>query len=397
MNSLFRYRALDQAGQLVSGRLEAEDSAQLQLQLRRHGLDLLSVRKVRLSPQGLPRQRLADFCFQLEQMLSAGIPLLEAVDDLAGNASGRRLRAICRRIGNELRSGKAFSSALPMEITHREPAFAGMIQAGELSGNLAETLARLGNSLRQAERMQNATRQLLTYPAIAALMVGAAFLFLLLHLVPQIRTFLGDNAIALPWHTRLLFFVSDLVRQQWLTLIALIVAPPLTLALLLRIWPDARQRLDRLRLSLPVLGPILRKLAIARIAELLAMLYTCGVPLLAALESLPAAITNHALRAALYGVRHQVEQGATLSQAFGAQALFPRRLIRMLETGERTGRLDATLNSIASAYEQEAGTAIARLQGMLQPATTLAIGILLGWMMLATMQPLYGIIGRAAP
>lgn len=397
MNSLFRYRALDQAGQLVSGRLEAEDSAQLQLQLRRHGLDLLSVRKVRLSPQGLPRQRLADFCFQLEQMLSAGIPLLEAVDDLAGNASGRRLRAICRRIGNELRSGKAFSSALPMEITHREPAFAGMIQAGELSGNLAETLARLGNSLRQAERMQNATRQLLTYPAIAALMVGAAFLFLLLHLVPQIRTFLGDNAIALPWHTRLLFFVSDLVRQQWLTLIALIVAPPLTLALLLRIWPDARQRLDRLRLSLPVLGPILRKLAIARIAELLAMLYTCGVPLLAALESLPAAITNHALRAALHGVRHQVEQGATLSQAFGAQALFPRRLIRMLETGERTGRLDATLNSIASAYEQEAGTAIARLQGMLQPATTLAIGILLGWMMLATMQPLYGIIGRAAP
>lgn len=397
MTRTYRFQALDARQQLVNGQMSASNPAELALLLRQHDLDLLSARWIpRLSQRRLARRELIDFCFHLEQLLSAGIPLLDALDDLADGGSSKALRPVYRRMAEELRSGKAFSAALPPEITRCDPAFAGIVRAGELSGRLSETLGRLGHSLRQAEALASASRRLLTYPLLAATLVLAASLFLMFFLVPQIRSFLGNAVADLPWYTRLLFALSTLLQEHWMSLLATPAVVVLGGAIAIRQRPAWREAWHRLLLRLPVLGDIQRKLLVAHLADLLAMLYASGIPLLDALELLPRTIGNRAAARAVTQVHRQVEQGEPLSGAFSRQAIFPALLTRMLATGERTGRLDASLSNLAGIYEQEARAAIGTLQALIEPALTLSIGILLGWMMLATLQPIYDIVEQVA-
>jgi len=379
--------------QLVCGEMQAQNMEELGGLLRQNELDLLDARHVtQRRRQKLPRSELIDFCFHLEQLLVAGIALLDALDDLAHGASSKVLRQLCRSTGDELRSGKPFSAALPEEVHRSDASIAGLIRAGELSGRLAETLQRLGNSLRKSEELAAARRQLLTYPLLATALVLSACTFLLLHVVPQIRDFVASAALDLPWHSRLLFALSDLIRENWPTLLITPPALALTLVLALRLTPSWHIAWDRCLLRIPLLGDVHRKLAVARLADVLALLYASGVPLLSALESLPRAINNLALSAALTQIHHEVEQGRTLSESFADQGVFPHLMIRMLETGERTGHLDRSLVNLAEIYEKEALAMIGKLHAMIEPALTLSVGIVLGWMMLATLQPIYSVV-----
>ncbi len=397
MTRRYRFQALDANQQLVHGQMNATDPDELARLLRQHDLDLLLARRIpALNQRKLARRELIDFCFHLEQLLTAGISLLDALDDLAAGGSSKPLRHLYRGIADELRSGKSFSAALPGEITRSDASFAGIVRAGELSGRLAETLGRLGSSLRQAEALASATRKLLTYPLLAATLVLTACLFLMFFLVPQIRSFLGNAVTDLPWYTRLLFSLSTLLQEHWAILLA--TPPLLALAAIIAIrqHPAWHEAWHRLLLHIPLLGEIQRKLLVARLADLLAMLYASGVPLLEALELLPQSISNRAVARAVTQVHHLVEQGEALSGAFSRHDIFPGLLTRMLETGERTGRLDASLNNLAGIYEQEARATIGTLQALIEPALTLSIGILLGWMMLATLQPIYDIVEQVA-
>lgn len=395
MTRTYRFQALDARQQLVSGQMSASDPSELARLLRQHDLDLLLARRMlSFKQRKLARRELIDFCFHLEQLLTAGIPLLDALDNLAASGSSKPLRPLYRRIADELRGGKAFSAALPVEITRCDAAFAGIIHAGECSGRLSETLGRLGHSLRQTEALASASRKLLTYPLLATALVLCASLFLMFFLVPQIRGFLGTAVTDLPWYTRLLFALSTLLQEHWPSLLG---APPLlalTAAIAIRQRPAWHEAWHRQLLRLPILGEIQRKLLVARLADLLAMLYASGIPLLEALELLPGTISNRAAARAVTQVHRQVEQGAALSGAFARQAIFPALLTRMLATGESTGRLDTSLANLAGIYEQEARAQIGVLQAMIEPALTLSIGILLGWMMLATLQPIYDIVGQ---
>lgn len=397
MSRTYRFLALDTRQQLVNGQMNASDPGELAQLLRQHDLDLLQARRLSLFGQRkLARRELIDFCFHLEQLLSAGIPLLDALDDLADGGSSKALRPIYRGIADELRSGKAFSAALPAAITRCDAAFAGMIRAGELSGRLSETLSRLGHSLRQAEALASASRKLLTYPLLAGMLVLGAALFLMFFLVPQIRAFLGSAVTDLPWHSRLLFALSTLLQEYWPILLGAPALLALAGAVAIRQRPAWHDAWHRLLLRLPVVGEIQRKLLVARLADLLAMLYASGIPLLEALALLPGTIGNRAAARAVTQIHRQVEQGAALSAAFARQTIFPALLTRMLATGERTGRLDTSLNNLAGIYEQEAHAMIDALQALLEPAMTLSIGILLGWMMLATLQPIYDIVEQVA-
>lgn len=393
MSRRYRYQALDIHRQLVCGEMQAQSMAELSVLLQQHDLDLLSVRPVAVRRrQKLLRRDLIDFCFHLEQLLVAGISLLDALDDLANGASSKALRELCRTTGNELRSGKPLSAALPEEIHRADASIAGIVHAGEISGRLADTLKRLGNSLRKSEEFADARRQVLTYPLLAASLVLSACSFLLLYVVPQIRDFVSSAVHDLPWYSRLLFVLSDLIRENWLALLVAPLAIILTGVLLLRLVPSWHITWDRYLLRVPLLGDVQRKLVIARLADLLALLYASGVPLLSSLELLPRTINNLALAEALAQVHHKVEQGETLSASFAGPSIFPPLMIRMIETGERTGQLDATLGNLADIYEKEAHAMIGRLQAMIEPALTLSVGVVLGWMMLATLQPIYSIV-----
>jgi len=386
----FRYQALDSTLRRVSGELEASSLLHLEQELQRRGLELLGARQQRLRlPKRISRCELADFCFQVEQLLAAGIPLMDVLHDLATSGEGARLPALCHRLGEKIAAGQALSQALSEE--NLDTAFVGVVRAGEYSGRLTDSLRRLGESLRQGETLARTTRKLLLHPLLAGLMVLAASLFLMLYLVPQIRDFLADSSQPLPLASILLFATADLLRGYWPWL----AAPPALLALAapgLRRQPTLALKLDRLSLRIPLAGPIRRKLLTARLADLLALLYNSGIPLLDALRSIPPAIGNRTAGNIVEQIAHDVEQGASLADAFSRHDFFPPLLIRMLHAGERSGTLEHTLQHIGKRYEREAGDAIATLQGLIGPTLTLLIGLLLGWIMLATIQPLYGLI-----
>lgn len=390
----FRYRALDSTLTRISGELEARSLQHLEQELQRRGLEVISAKPGRSHrPRAVSSTELADFCQQTAQLLSAGIPLLDAMQDLGEGGEGTRLPALCRRLGNRLAGGAALSQALTDEGL--APAFVGVVRAGECSGRLAETLQRLGSGLSQEAALAASMRRALLQPLLAAGMVLTASLFLMLYLVPQIRTFLADGQQTLPLASTLLFATTDLLQQHWPWLGILPALPIATVGMQRR--PALALAVDRLALRLPLTGTIHKKLLIARLAELLRLLYSSGIPLLDALRSMPASITNRHLAGIVSQIADDVEQGSSLTQAFARHPLFPRLMIRMLQVGERSGTLEQALQVIGRRSEQEAVTAISILHGLLGPALTLVIGLLLGWIMLATIQPLYGLIEVGLP
>ena len=391
----FRYQALDSGQQRVSGEREACSLAHLEEDLLQLGLELISARRRRLRrPPKTSRAELADLCLQLEQLLAAGIPLSESLDELGASTEGARLPALCRRLGERLVAGQAFSHALAEEKL--PPDCIGVIRAGEYSGRLADSLRRLGNSLQQSEEHARTTKKLLLQPLLAGLMVLAAGLFLMVYLVPQIRNFLSDSNQSLPLATTLLFATADFLQNHWPWL----GLPPVLLLVTargLRRHPALAPEVDRLSLRVPLTGHIRRRLLTARLAELLALLYRSGIPLLEALRSIAAAIDNRFARNIVDQIANDVEQGSSLAEAFSRHDFFPPLLIRILQAGERSGTLEQALEHIVRRCEREASDAMVTLQNLTAPVLTLLIGLLLGWIMLATLQPLYGMIEGGIP
>lgn len=395
MNTHFRYQALDSRQQRVSGEREACSRAHLEAELLQLGQELINAKAQRLRrPPRMSRAELADFCLQIEQLLAAGIPLTEALHDLGASTEGARLPTLCRRLGERLVAGQSLSQALAEE--RLPPDCIGVIHAGEYSGRLADSLHRLGNSLQQSEEQARTTKKLLLQPLLAGLMVLAAGLFLMFYLVPQIRNFLTDSNQSLPLASILLFATADFLQHYWPWL----GLPPILLLVAasgLRRHPALAPEIDRLSLLIPLIGQIRRRLLTARLAELLALLYSSGIPLLEALRSIPAAIDNRFASNIVGQIADDVEQGSALAEAFSRHDFFPPLLIRILHAGERSGTLEQALEHIVRRCEREAGDAMATLQSLTGPALTLLIGLLLGWIMLATIQPLYGMIDGGIP
>jgi type IV pilus assembly protein PilC len=394
----FHFRALDPRQQLITGEMEAHDLDALLQHLQQQGLELLDVRRKHArSTRPASRRDIIDFCFHIEHLLSAGIPLLDALHDLAKHSESPRLRPLCQRLATAISSGQSLSAAMQAERLPLEAAFTGIIRAGETSGRLPEVLLRTGNQLKQAEELDARTGQALIYPVLAGVLVIAASIFLMRFLVPQIRLFLGETGLALPLHTQLLFTVADFLENWWAQVLGLPPAILLLAFIASRSSPLLRIQLDRYALKTPLIGRIRRKLLIARLADLLALLYSTGIPLLEALASLQKSSANRFIAQTLQKICHAVEQGSSLAEAFAQHDVFPALLIRMLQVGERSGALDSSLVNIARLYEREARESITRLQTLIEPALTLCIGILLGWIMLSILQPVYGIIGQTAP
>lgn len=393
MSLHYRYLALDARLQRVAGQMVASSPAHLEQRLHARGLELICASQQRFRrPHRMSCAELADFCQQTGQLLAAGIPLLEALHHLAESGEGSQLPALAQRLGERITDGQSLSQAFAEEAI--DAASIGLIRAGENTGQLADCLTAAAHNLSQRVTLAAQTRKVLLQPALAGIMVITSGLFLMVYLVPQIRIFLTDSGQSLPLASRLLFALADILQAHWPVLLALPLL--LTSLTLLRRHPVMARHLDQVMLRLPLAGQIHRQLLIARLSEILGLLYASGVPLLEALHSLPSTIPNRAVAATLQRIAHGVEQGSSLAEAFNQHPLLPPLLIRMLDAGERSGTLEQSLRTIAQRCDHEANRRIDKLQALLGPLLTVFLGLLLGWIMLATIQPLYGLIDGVA-
>ncbi|KRC01526.1 type II secretion system F family protein [Duganella sp. Root198D2] len=390
----FIYRAMDASGSIVPGNMDAHNVPDLELRLQRMALDLIDYRetrqrKLRIGGQRVTRRDLINFCFHLEQMSSAGVPMLEGLRDLRDGADNLRLREIITDLVEKIEGGLQLSSALASYSEVFDQSFTSLVRAGEQSGKVNEVFRDLAENLKWQDELAAQARKAITYPAFVLVIVSGVMFFLMIYLVPQLTAFIKNMGQELPLHTRILIALSDIFIHYWYLLLAMPVLAWQLLRWQLRRDERTAFAFDRLMLRAV---PVLHKLIMARFATYFALMYSAGIPVLECIRLSEGIAGNRVVAAAMRRARELISEGHTVAAAFKQVELFPPLVVRMLRVGEATGALDATLRNVAYFYNREVRERIERMQSMIEPAMTVILGIVLGWIMLSVLGPIYDTI-----
>ncbi|HXI36872.1 MAG TPA: type II secretion system F family protein [Burkholderiales bacterium] len=396
---LFSYKAIDASGKNVLGRVEAVNLFDLEQRLARMGLDLItgapSAQRSRLmGGRRIPRQDLINFCFHLEQLASAGVPVIEGLVDLRESVDNPRFREVVSGLIESIEGGRSLSQALGEFPEVFSKVFVSLVRAGEQTGKLAEVLKSLSESLKWEDELAAQTKKLLMYPAFVGSIVVLVTFFLMIYLVPQMAGFIRNMGQNVPLQTRILLQVSAFFVGYWWAVLAAPFLAWAGIAFAVRRNPALQYALDRYKITFPLIGPILRKIILSRFASSFAMMYASGITVLDAIRSCEEIMGNRPLEFALRAAGQQIAEGKNLTAAFQDLALFPALVIRMLRIGENTGALDTALLNVSYFYNREVRESIAKLQALIEPVLTILLGALLGWVMISVLGPVYDSISK---
>ncbi|MGE5385603.1 MAG: type II secretion system F family protein [Betaproteobacteria bacterium] len=395
--ALFRYRAADPAGRIVTGQIEALHETDLEAQLGR--LDLSLIRATALKERSrairrLPPRDLISFLFQLEMLIRAGVPILLALSDMRDAADSSESRKLSAGLYEKIEAGATLAEAIAGYPGIFSEVVTNLIRAGEVSGQLPEVLREIVRSLKWQDEMTAHTKKLLMYPSFVLVVISGVVFFLMIYLVPQLVGFITNMGQKIPIQTRALIGLSQLFVHYWW---AILGAPPLLIAgtaALARSNPRFRYRLHEAILRLPYIGAILKKLILARFSDTFALMYRTGIPIIEGLVYCQKISGNLVIQYAITRARERITNGTSISASFAAESLFPPLVIRMLKVGESTGAIDSALNNINYFYTRDIEESIGKIQAMIEPALTVLMGLILGWIMMAVLSPIYDTIAK---
>lgn len=388
----YQYTAIDQLGRQQRGCMDVPSEQSLVECLQQQELELLTYKLGQPLFRHQPRVNsavLIVFCIQMEQLLQAGVPLLQAIAELAEQSEHKGLRAALRILYRDLEAGRLLSQAFQAQANIFPPLFGQLVDAGERTGQLSEIFGHLTRTLSWQAELLAQIRRGLTYPAVLCVMVAVAAYVMLTFLVPQMASFLQGLGQELPWSTRLLLTLSDGVMAYggWLLLVMVLLVG--ALILIVRHSLKAALLLDQCLLKIPVFGRLLHQLVLARLCRFLGLMYQTGIPLLQALEWCQPLLQQRVMALALADVHQRVQAGESLTSSFKATLQFPPLMLRMLSVGETTGALDRMLLQLAAFYDREVQSQLQTLLRLLEPALTISLGLMLLFLMAAVMLPVY--------
>ena len=396
--ALFTYKAMNEGGRVVHGQLDAINLVDLEMRLKRMDLDFINGNEIR---QGgffrggrIPKPELINFCFHMEQLTRAGVPILEGLTDLRDSITHPRFREVIASMIESIEGGRTLSQAMEEHPKVFDRVFSSLIRAGENTGNLPAVLKSLNESLKWEDELASHTKKLFMYPAFVGTIVLGVTFFLMVYLVPQMAGFIKNMGQDMPTQTRLLLATSAVVKQYWY----IFLVAPLLIGAAIKIGVDTnpafRHRFDEFKLGLPVLGPILRKIILSRFASVFAMMYASGIAIIDAIRATEDIVGNTVIRDGLKRAGQLIAEGQNVTVAFRNIGLFPPLVIRMLRVGENTGALDTALLNVSYFYNRDVKESIEKVQAMIEPAMTLILGAILGWVMLSVLGPIYDVITK---
>jgi type IV pilus assembly protein PilC len=396
--SLFTYKAMNSGGRIVQGQLDAINLVDLEMRLKRMELDFIKGDEIRRSGMlhggAVPRRELINFCFHLEQLAHAGVPILEGLTDLRDSLTHPRFREAIASMIESIEGGRTLSQAMGEHPKVFDKVFCSLIRSGESTGKLPEVLNSLNESLKWEDELASNTKKLLMYPLFVGTVVVGITVFLMIYLVPQMAGFIRNMGHALPLQTRILFAISAAFQHFWYLILGLPVAAAVAIKIAIDTNPAARFRFDEMKLRLPVLGPILRKIILSRFANVFAMMYGSGIAIIDAIRSTEDVVGNVVIQDGLKRAGQLIAEGQNFTVAFQNIGLFPPLVIRMLRVGENSGALEKALVNISYFYNRDVRESIEKLQTMIEPAMTVIMGGLLGWVMLSVLGPIYDVITK---
>jgi general secretion pathway protein F len=400
---VYEYKGVSPGGRNVSGVLDGENLRAARSKLKRDGIVVLEIREggpsriaasreIRLGRRRVRPADLANATRQLATLLSSGLPLLDALNVLVDQEEGQVLKGTLASVRDSVREGSSLADALKANPRVFSPLFGNMVAAGEASGTLEVTLSRLADFLEEQTRMRGRLAAALAYPVLMTVIGIGVLFFLFSFVLPKVVGMFEDMRQQLPFITlALLAVVRFFSRFWWLVVIAGGGA-----AWYVRRWhrtPEGKARFDAAVLRLPVAGPLVRMIAVSRFTRTLGTLLQNGVPALTALEIVQNVIGNTVLAEAVRAARENVREGESIADPLRRSGLFPPVVVQMVAVGEKSGELEKMLLKVSESFDRTVESRMAALLSLLEPVIILAMGLVIGFIVIAILLPILQMSG----
>lgn len=393
----FQYEAKTRTGELRTGVLEADDEAAVGVKLRAQQLTPVKVKKRGFSLSfgggSISTKDLVVFTRQFSTMIDAGLPLVQCLEILSSQNENPAFARILRSVKLDVEGGMTFSDSLAKHPAVFDVLFCNLVKAGEIGGILDTIMQRLAAYIEKNAKLVRQVKSAMTYPigvlCIAVLVIGIMMVFV----IPTFETMFKEFGGQLPGLTQQVINLSHFVVNNLFIIVGSIVGSVMGIRYWLR-TPKGRQTFDRALLQFPVIGPTMRKIAVARFTRTLGTLLASGVPILDALEIVAKSAGNWVIEQGLMSARAKISEGKNMAEPLAEANVFPSMVVQMIAVGEQTGALDTMLNKIADFYEEEVDVAVAAMTSLLEPVMMVFIGGSVGTMIIAMYLPIFTMAGN---
>jgi type IV pilus assembly protein PilC len=397
---VYTYKGTDKKGATVSGEANATSKAELQNQLRRQQITPTKMSEkgkefnLPTFGSGVDSKELAVFTRQFSVMIDAGLPLVQCLEILAGQQENKTFQKVLVATRGSVEGGATLSAAMRAHPKVFDALYVNMVEAGETGGILDTILQRLSTYIEKNVKLKRAVKSAMVYP-IGVISIAAAVIILLLwKVVPIFATLFAGLGVDLPLPTKIVIALSNFIGSIFgLLILVAIVAGVFGI----KVWygtPQGRMIIDSIILKLPVLGILMRKIAVARFTRTLGTLIASGVPILEGLDITARTAGNAVVEKSLQQVRKSLEEGKSLTEPLKDSAVFPGMVTQMISVGEQTGAMDAMLQKIADFYEEEVDSAVKDLLTALEPIMIVFLGVVVGGVVISMYMPLFSLIGK---
>lgn len=387
----FRYKAKDETGKEYSGTMQAVDENDLHKRLRNDNKYLVSAKALKIVKhvKRLKANQIADYCRNIGQLLGSGITLVRALKIISEDESIKEKdRAIYADILKSVQSGMPLSDAMTDEGSAFPPLLINMFRSAETAGNMDKVSLQMASYYDKEYRLAKKISSSLTYPKILGVLLVAVVAIIMGYVVPQFKS-LFDTMGTLPIATRLLLGLSNFVKSKWYVIVLFAIVAFVVFKVLMTI-PNIKLAVDKLKLKIPLIGPLNRIIFTARFARTLSSLYSAGIPILACLEIARTTVDNRYIEKQFDEVIATVKSGGNLSAAIDSVDGFTKKLTSSILVGEESGSLDNMLTSIADQMEYDSEVAMNRMVSFIEPVMIIIMAVMVGFIMIAVIKPIYG-------
>ena len=394
----YQYSAVNQTGTVVRGKIDAKNSQDLERRLGRLGLSIISGDEVKRLVSGgffqrkISRDELAQFCFYVERLVSGGVPLLEGLSDVRDSVTNPTLRNTVGLLISDIEQGVTLSQAMKQYPKIFDEIFVSLVEAGEQSGELDTVLRNIGENIRWQADILKRMKKVFSYPIFALIVMLGATYGLMILVVPKMTTLLKTLGQELPPYTLALIATSEFLQEYLVQMILAVLLSIVAMKMSTTVIPGLDYYIDKMKLRLPIVGPVVEKLLMSRFANIFGMIYASGISVIEGLKISKGSMGNKFMAKGLDGVIKAITEGSTLTNAFRESGLFPPLVLRMIRLGETTGGLDQAMLQIKNYYDRDANEAIEAAQAAIGPIMMVFIAGLMVWVIVAVYSPLYDLI-----
>jgi len=397
----FSWEARSRTGAQQKGVMEANTRALVESQLKKFGFSNITIKEegkglsFKIPGMGGKKVETKDiviFTRQFATMIDSGLPLVQCLEILSSQQENKTFKEVLLKVKENVESGSTFADALSKHPKVFDQLYVNLVAAGEVGGILDTILNRLAAYIEKSMKLKKQIKGAMVYPAtvmsIAVVVVGVILIFVIPTFAKMFEEFGGE----LPGPTKIVIALSNFIVKYLIVIIALIIA---SISGFKKYYAtkNGRYQVDRLALKAPIVGPLIRKVSVAKFTRTLGTMISSGVPIMDGLDIVAKTAGNKIVEEAIYKVRQAISEGKTIAEPLAACGVFPPMVVQMIAVGEATGAMDAMLNKIADFYDEEVDSAVSAMTAMMEPMLMVFLGTTVGGLVVAMYLPIFKIAG----